>query len=272
MLVITGPADRGFLVYAWFSGKEWKMETTQQVSVRGFQWRTLVQLAALANLAVLLFMGVGQQDQLALVLSGLTVVGLALTRLRGGLAGALLSGVLFADISFWTISGAVNNFIYREQGLALLLPSFLGIISLTGLLACMGAVVTRRRVLEASRVAPVLGAAALVLLGLAAAASLFFGTASARQKQESELALGSSNMVYSSSELTARPGEITLSLGNEDLWWHTFTIDELDVDLQVPMRADRSVTFTAPAGVYRFYCAIPGHEALGMHGTLRVEE
>jgi plastocyanin len=248
------------------------MEAARQATVKVFQWRTLLNLAALANLAVLLFIGIGQQDNLALVLSGLTVLGLALTRLRSGLAGALLLGVLFADISFWTISGAVNNFIYREQGLALLLPSYLGIISLTGLLAAVGTAVKRSRTVQPSRLAPLLGGTALVLLVLVSAASIWMGTASAAPGQESELALGSSSMLYSSSDLTARAGEITLRLGNDDLWWHTFTIDELDVDLQVPMRAERSVTFSAPPGEYRFYCSIPGHEALGMHGTLTVEK
>jgi uncharacterized cupredoxin-like copper-binding protein len=53
---------------------------------------------------------------------------------------------------------------------------------------------------------------------------------------------------------------------------HTFTIDELGVDLNVPMGAERSVTFNAPAGEYRFYCGIPGHETIGMYGILTVAE
>ena len=32
----------------------------------------------------------------------------------------------------------------------------------------------------------------------------------------------------------------------------------------------QQVTFTAAPGTYRFYCAIPGHTALGMAGTLTV--
>ena len=30
------------------------------------------------------------------------------------------------------------------------------------------------------------------------------------------------------------------------------------------------VTFTAAPGTYTFYCAIPGHESIGMRGTLTV--
>jgi hypothetical protein len=44
---------------------------------------------------------------------------------------------------------------------------------------------------------------------------------------------------------------------NHDLFCHTFTIDELDVDLEAPLGGAREVSFTAPPGTYRFYCRCP---------------
>lgn len=77
-------------------------------------------------------------------------------------------------------------------------------------------------------------------------------------------------MIFSTTELSANAGQVTVVVDNHDVWWHTFTIDELDVDLRIPSSGKRQVSFTAAPGVYRFYCAIPGHTPLGMVGTLTV--
>ena len=63
---------------------------------------------------------------------------------------------------------------------------------------------------------------------------------------------------------------MTVSLANHDLFWHTFTIERLGVNLDVPVGGSRSVTFTAALGTYTFICRIPGHAAAGMRGTLTV--
>jgi uncharacterized cupredoxin-like copper-binding protein len=47
-------------------------------------------------------------------------------------------------------------------------------------------------------------------------------------------------------------------------------VDELGVNLWVPVRGERRTAFTAPAGTYEFYCAVPGHEGF-MRGSLVVE-
>lgn len=70
--------------------------------------------------------------------------------------------------------------------------------------------------------------------------------------------------------LTADTGEIGLTVGNLDLFWHTFTIRELDVNVNVPVQAERRVTFQATPGTYEFICAIPGHVQAGMKGLLVV--
>jgi plastocyanin len=80
----------------------------------------------------------------------------------------------------------------------------------------------------------------------------------------------SRNAAYSTTSLTAPKGQVTVVLTNHDLFWHTFTIDELDVDLEAPLGGTREVTFTAAAGSYRFYCRVPAHAAAGMRGTLPI--
>ena len=48
---------------------------------------------------------------------------------------------------------------------------------------------------------------------------------------------------------------------------HTFTIDELGVDLSIPPESGQRVSFTAAPGTYRFYCR---PHAPGMEGVLVV--
>lgn len=80
------------------------------------------------------------------------------------------------------------------------------------------------------------------------------------------------NLAFSESSLSAPTGDVTVTLSNQDLFWHTFTIDELAVDLAVPVGGERSTSFRAPPGEYEFYCDIPGHPEAGMVGTLSITD
>ena len=63
---------------------------------------------------------------------------------------------------------------------------------------------------------------------------------------------------------------VTFALPNTGLALHNFSVEALDVSVDVPPGQTATVTITAPAGVYEFICAIPGHAAAGMVGTLTV--
>ena len=91
------------------------------------------------------------------------------------------------------------------------------------------------------------------------------------EREPADVALVAENVAFSESVLRAAEGNLTVSLENRDLFWHTFTIEELDVDLRVPVGAEMTVSFNAPPGEYEFVCDIPGHPEAGMKGTLIVE-
>lgn len=101
----------------------------------------------------------------------------------------------------------------------------------------------------------------------------FLGGALGREpdSESAEIELVAENLAYSETEVATERGHVSLSLENRDLFWHTFTIEELDVDLQVPLSAKMTVTFDAPPGEYRFFCDVPGHVQAGMEGLLVVE-
>ena len=85
---------------------------------------------------------------------------------------------------------------------------------------------------------------------------------------ESGIDLVTAQWKFSESELFVEGETVTITLANEDVAPHTFTIDELGVNLVVAPKSTQQITFNAPAGTYHFYCAAPGHLAVGMEGTL----
>jgi plastocyanin len=57
-------------------------------------------------------------------------------------------------------------------------------------------------------------------------------------------------------------------IDNRDPVRHTFTVDALDVSVELPAGSARRIELDAPPGAYRFVCSVAGHES--MTGTLVV--
>lgn len=63
-------------------------------------------------------------------------------------------------------------------------------------------------------------------------------------------------------------GEVTVHVDNTSPARHTFTIDALDLEVELPGGTAQRFQIDAPAGTYAFRCAVPGHEE--MTGSLVV--
>jgi plastocyanin len=233
-------------------------------------WRWLLVAAAAGLLVLSLGQAVVRGDREALGLAVVILLGLALTRRGTGTLGAGFLLAVFGDFLLWTMLAAMNNLRHGEEPEDVTLPAVLAVLSLSGLVACW-VVIARRRQPQAGGVAVALTPAAAVfvvvmLLGFAVA----YPETPETQRRGAVVAIESRNAAYSITSLAAPRGQVTVVLTNRDLFWHTFTIDQLKVDLEAPLGGTREVTFTAPAGSYRFYCRVPAHAAAGMHGTLTI--
>src|SRR5574341_1167163 len=116
------------------------VETTSQSASLNFNWRALLRLLAIADLIVLVVTAIVLDDLLAAVLAAIILLGLALLRFRSRWFGVVLLGLVFTDITVWTLSGAVINIMRGERFEAIIIPSALATISLAGVIAA-GAVV-----------------------------------------------------------------------------------------------------------------------------------
>ena len=224
-------------------------------------WRRLLVLATAADLVAIVAVAAVLSDPEAAAIGIGFGVGWALLRWRRGFAGRILLGLLFVDVLAWMSLGAITNIRGGEALGAVVVPALLTGISLTGLIATVadGWLTARWAPVGAAA----LGALAVATAAVGALAAPTVSTIAADARVVSEA------VAFDTAALDVEAGEVTVELVNRDLFWHTFTIDELGVDLAVPVNGDRQATFDAPPGTYRFYCRIPGHETR-MVGTLTV--
>jgi len=111
----------------------------------------------------------------------------------------------------------------------------------------------------------VIAISALLLVGMVSAGAL-----RTSEQPEIDFRLVANHVAFSTDAFNVNSGRVTVALENKDLFWHTFTIEDLGVNLWVPVGAELTTTFDASPGAYEFICVIPGHPQAGMRGTLTV--
>jgi plastocyanin len=229
----------------------------------------LVRIAAVSEAVAVLFFAAIHADRDAIALGVACAVGLALLAWRRtAIVGFALLGLLFIDVAFFTLTAGISNATNAEGLGPVALQLSLAAISIIGLAAVIFAIARRSTVDR--RLGWVLGTIAVVAALVSAVSAGSAQAASGASGGSTTLRIETKDTAYSTSALVAGAGEIRINMTNADLFWHTFTIDALGVDLRVPLAGRRSVTFTAAPGVYEFHCQIPGHTQAGMTGTLIV--
>lgn len=97
-------------------------------------------------------------------------------------------------------------------------------------------------------------------------------TQPAAQGAQGEVVVAASYAKFQPLSLAVVQGQpIILKVSSSDTS-HTFTIDELGINIPVGMGQTITETITVDKpGKYTFYCSVPGHRSAGMEGTLEVK-
>ena len=246
------------------------MRTAPRIGSGLVGWRRLTVVAALANAVVLFGYGLTRGDREALVYALIMLVGIGLLRVGSGVLGLLVLAGLFVNIELWMFPAANGNATYRVGLAELVVPASLVAFSLAGFIGAVAGLVHLRD--------PAAGRAAAAPTGIITAVFVFASLglvwamtdAEPQVVPEGALEVQATNVAYVPDTLRAAGGEVTVAVRNRDLFWHTFTIDALGVDVTAPVGRLRTATFEARPGTYTYYCRIPGHAALGMRGRLTV--
>jgi plastocyanin len=246
------------------------MRTAPRIALGLEGWRRLAVVAALADAVVLFGYGLTRGDRETLGFAVVVLVGLGLLRVGRGLLGLLVLAALFLDIQFWMLPAANGNATYRVGLVGLLIPGSLVAFSLAGLIGSLAAIIHLRDPAAGRGAAAPTGILAVVFVFASLGLVWAMTDAPAQVVPAGAIELQTVNIAYVPDSLQARGGKVTVAVRNRDLFWHTFTIDALKVDVRAPVGRLQSATFEALAGTYTFYCRIPGHVTLGMRGTLTV--
>ena len=185
-------------------------------------------------------------------------------------APAIAAVLVLADVAFFMGTAAFSNIDHSESVVAIAIPAAVAASALIALLAAVAvlAVPPAPRSFSLSLGAGALagGATGAVIASILIIAPHF----QAGGSRPGDLVVRMRTAAYTPKVLRARGSDISAFVGNSDLFWHTFTIDALHVDVRVPVGGGRRVRIEARPGRYEYYCRVPGHRASGMRGTLIV--
>jgi uncharacterized cupredoxin-like copper-binding protein len=246
------------------------MRTEPRIGSGLVGWRRLTVVAALADAVVLFGYGLARGDRESLGFAVVMLVGLGLLRVGRGLLGLLVMAALFVNIQFWMFPAANGNATYRVGLVDLLIPGALVAFSLAGLIGVVGSIIHLRDPAAGRAAAGPTGTLAVVFIFASLGLVWAMTDAKAQVAPEGASEVQTVNLAYVPKSFEVPSGKVTLAVRNRDLFWHTFTIDALKVDVRAPVGRLRAVSFEAKPGTYTYYCRIPGHATLGMRGTLRV--
>jgi plastocyanin len=80
---------------------------------------------------------------------------------------------------------------------------------------------------------------------------------------------------YSTSTLTAKHGNVSITFTNAAPLSHNLTVASPSgaqvAATETFQGGSKTLSVNLTAGVYKFYCTVPGHRAAGMEGTLTVQ-
>jgi plastocyanin len=231
-------------------------------------WRELLVWLALALALTLVIgmVGLGEFIPPIAVFAGLFVGGGLMAR-RPRKAGPILVGLLSLAVVALNAPFIAETVSVPASTVDFLLATVSTVIAAAALIASIGALRARNVSGEGPKRVAVATAALVVLVaGVATVARI---TYKAPALAGGDITITVKGAEFAPTTFSAESGEISVFVRNRDSTLHTFTIEDLDVDLVIPGKTDAKVTFDAGPGVYEFIC-VP-HEGMGMKGMLKVE-
>ena len=239
-----------------------------RVSKAPLEWRRLLPRLTIALPPTLMLgmLAIGEILPPIIVLAVLLLVGGLWSR-RSGRGGPILAGIVSAAVLAVMLTFNSEAATVPASTVDFLWATVTSVIAAAVLVAVVGVLRRRDKSSRAPRAVALTTVVLVSLLaGVAVAGRMAYDGPTAAP---GDIALSTEDMEFVPATISAPSGETTVFVENQDNVLHTLTIDELDVDLQIPAKTEAKVTFNAEPGTYEIVC-VP-HEGMGMTGTLEVE-
>ena len=221
-----------------------------------FRWRRLQVLAAIGALASFLVPMLIQLsvEPFLLSMAAPFVVGLLLV-LRWPRVGVIWLGVVsLAELLF--SAPFLAETLTHPESVADFIP--LLVFTVSTLIATIAAVPALRELRAPATSSRGAGATAIVggvLIVTGAIVSLFAAASIEGVRwREGDIRVATEDIEFRPAAIRAEGTTVAVHVTNRDSTRHTFTIDELGVDLNLPPNSSQRVTFKAKPGTYRFFC------------------
>lgn len=176
-----------------------------------------------------------------------------------GLAAALSGLILISSVPFF-----VEDLAHPETFSTFFPAGIASVAALVGVAAGIAGAAKRAPVMP--RLVSIAAATVVaILFGISLAATL---NLEGDARAEGDLIIVGEGYEFRPGTVTVPSGRVGIYIENEDLVRHTFVIEGRNVKQELPGSTSRRLEIDLPAGEYRFYCDVPGHEK--MDGTLTV--
>ena len=228
-------------------------------------WRRLAALGAYAIPIIFALLMVYYRTFIPFFLIFIVVfAGLGFWVSRGGRASAIVLAVLAVLFIVMNVPFIIPTLNVPESFVDFTTTAWILLAALTALVAGIMAFRTSE---------PSAGARTFerAVAGLAVIAVVYSLVATATYdgavKQDGDIEVTTADLEFEPAEVESG-GTVAIFVTNDDPTTHTFTIDDLDVNLDIPANQTARIEFEAEPGEYRFYC-VP-HQP-DMEGTLTIE-
>ena len=231
----------------------------------GVDWRILAVWTGIGIIATLVVFSaiIGALIPPLVVFALLYGVGAWLTR-GGGRAGTIMLAVLSLLFLASNAPFVLPALAVPASTVDFVMSGLLVVLALTNLVAAIAAL---RSTSTGARAGLVGRASVALMLMVIVVAVIGRVTYDSPPAQTGDIEIATQDFEFSTDVIEAEGGEVSVFIDNKDSALHTFTVEELDVDVAVPGGSTARVTFDAAAGSYEFIC-VP-HES-EMKGTLEV--
>ncbi len=220
-------------------------------------WRALLAVTAIVVAVVdLVFLALISEIVPPLVIAAaLSVVGVVLLRRRPRVGIGVL-GVTTALMLLGTLPFAVDHLSHPDSGI----DWAHAVIGVAGRIVVLAAAIGAWRS-ASDGAARRLGVLSVGALGAVAAIALVATTVTTGEDRQPGDILLSITATEFPDRVEVRSGDV-LFVDNEHMFRHTFTVEETDIDVQLPAFGSVRIPIDLTPGTYRLICDVPGHESM----------